>query len=714
MPLPLKDRKKSPKPTKESIASLLQAASLEFSERDAMDARRDRLYWQENPIPHPSYVSFQPVHLGVATEVINRLVGILDDFPTTQIFSTSVSDLVLKRAQKAEDFSNTLFPAMQEDRDEDVWGLILEDTLRFGRGYDQVLYVPQRWSTSAPDFPSAPKNRSTNSDDKDYGKTLKAWKMRAKLPVVWRHLPARNTFTWRDDFGMSEAVTVTRRRVKDLLNQYNLKDLQKQADADPVLLHSYAMLAEYWSRDWGAYWVSRSPADDRGDVSERSGVEVLRDAEDGELAEVFPNIYGYIPIVETPGLSSSSQSRSRRQMSVLDHMMPICEYLDQLVSQKASAVRVWAWPTPYLKNLSVGNMNMGSLALNEDGRPPEIEIEPGKMLTLLPGEDIGWLVVPESGAGADELIDLIQKQADGLGISSAMFNSGALGSNGYLYNSVMNAIRSKYSPVLKHVKNAHTQRVQHMFRLLEMVGEPLYLFKHGDGRETVGEWITMKPEEAREAFYTIDVQYEDRLPTDDAGNMGLAVQATQGEHPLMDRNAAREQYLHDKSPERTEQRVRIQKYMDRPEIEDVLVKQAVKEFGLLQEEQATPMEEVLAGLSPEEVATLPPPLLQALGIAPPMGSPMGAPMGGGGPPPMPEPFGAMPPGRVGDHLAAPSVMGGIAGGPAAPVLPGINHPLVPAPPAPSRAPRPQEPHAPPGRARGYSRKPAQQRRAGKP
>lgn len=665
-----------------------------------MDSRRRALFLQENPVPHPSHVVAQIVHMGVATEVVNRLLGILDDFPRVHIFSTAIEQLKIKRATKVEDFENTLFPALMEDRDEDIWRLTLEDVLRYGRGYDQLLYVPSRWSKHAPDFPQKKKDEEYD----DYGKRTKQWKLRAKLPMVWRHCPARNTFMWHDDYGISESLIVTKRRVKDLLSQYKLPNLSKHVDSSSDLLHSYALLAEYWSRDWGAYWASL-PSDDHATQSDdiRTGVAVLRDVQDGELAEVFRNMYGYVPVVETVGLMSTETSRARRQMSILDHMMPICEYLDQLVSQKASAVRVWAWPTPYLRNLSVGNLNVNNYALQEDGRPVDFEVEPGKMFTLLPGEDIGWLVAPESGAGADELIALIQNQAEAVGVSSAMFSANALGSNGYLYNSVMNAIRSKYSPILSHIRTAHVQRSRNALKIVEMVGEPLYIFKHGDGQDIAGEWIQLGPKDIGDAVYTMDVKYEDHLPTDDAGDVGMAMQVTGGETPLMDRNSAREKYLRISDPERTEQRVLLQKFMDRPEIQDILIMRAASdaEIFLDEEAQGVPLAEALAGVSPEELALLPPELLMQLGITPPGMEGMMPPAG------IPTPQGVAsmpgdvaPPAPVGP-LGAPSAYGGIPGAPAAPVTPGINAPLIPAPPAPSRAPK-----GLPGRRKGYSRKPA--------
>ena len=51
---------------------------------------------------------------------------------------------------------------------------------------------------------------------------------------------------------------------------------------------------------------------------------------------------GVVPVVENPGMTTTSINPGKKNISVIDHVIPIATYLDQLVSQKASAVRMWA------------------------------------------------------------------------------------------------------------------------------------------------------------------------------------------------------------------------------------------------------------------------------------------------------------------------------------------------------------------------------------
>src|SRR5205085_567056 len=105
------------------------------------------------------------------------------------------------RSTKVEDFANHLFPALMDDADDDVWDLVLEDVIRFGRGYDELLYVPRFRASGAPGYPK----RERGEPATRLLARQRAWALHAKLPVVWRHLPARTVFTWRDERGLAEA-----------------------------------------------------------------------------------------------------------------------------------------------------------------------------------------------------------------------------------------------------------------------------------------------------------------------------------------------------------------------------------------------------------------------------------------------------------------------------------------------------------------------------
>src|SRR5687768_17490952 len=130
------------RPTPELIEDLVEMAVDEFQERDKRDEVRDMAFRQENPIEHPAHVDFQPVHMGVIPEVVQRVNGILNDYPVVQVTTTSLATLQQKRTTKVEDFLNTVFPAMEQDSDSEVWDLVKQDVIRYGRGCDLLEHLP--------------------------------------------------------------------------------------------------------------------------------------------------------------------------------------------------------------------------------------------------------------------------------------------------------------------------------------------------------------------------------------------------------------------------------------------------------------------------------------------------------------------------------------------------------------------------------------------
>ena len=218
--------------------------------RDRRDEAREQGYWGTNPIPHPSHVDFQPVHMGLPTEVVERVRGILDDFPRCTISTLDIDTLQVKRAQRVEDFSNATFPALMDEQDTDTWDYVIEDITRFGRGYDELLYLPERRATTAEGFPTQNANEAAEA----YLRRRRGWELQSKLPILWRHLPARSTFLWYDDEGVYEGITVELRRAREVANKYELAtDLRRNLENRSMSPFDLVYFVRYWSRSYGAY-----------------------------------------------------------------------------------------------------------------------------------------------------------------------------------------------------------------------------------------------------------------------------------------------------------------------------------------------------------------------------------------------------------------------------------------------------------------------------
>lgn len=699
-----KDPRYDARPDTRYISTLIRQARFEFNRRDMADYLREAVYWQEQEIPHPSHIDVEVVHTGIPTETVQRLMGIFGDRPTVLVGELDVDDLKERQALQVQDFLNGIFPALEIDSRKDTWDNIIEDVLRLGRGYDKLEFVPERRSMKNPHFPRRGMILDTKrgedgsyqftdieEDADSYLRRQRDFNVYERLPMLWRHLPAQGCYAWYDDEGISEFLQVEQRRIRDIMRRYPHVPMLNQVQSVGISSVSYVIMAEYWNRSWCGRWVSQGFGAQQFENRIWESATLLNRITSLDLAEVVPNIYGVVPVVETPGLISTNRDPARRHMSVIDVMIPICTYLDQLVSQHGSAVRMWAWPTPALKNLGVNGTVLAQQPIGPDGRPIPIEIEPGKMLTLLPGEDITWVIAPNNGADANTLIEYVEKRANALGISSAVFDATALQSNGYLYNSVVNALRSKYSQVPRHVKRSHQDRCNLALRIMEMYGDELFVRRPGDGETEVGTWFKLNGAAIKGHHYSIDVKYQDRLPTDQQSRIAMAVQAITpvgDAGPLLDHDTARSIFMDIPDPTRIGQKILIQRYKYTVAMNFLMVK-AAKDAGTILDQRQQ--------MNPDEVEglELPPGLSAALN-------------GGGGT----SASGA-------GASAGPVTAGGVSGAPAAANNAGteqaVNPPqpmgmgMKPAPAGRGNGVGGAGGAAPRGRAPGQSRRPPTQR-----
>lgn len=711
------DLSKDEEPTNESISRLIQQARYEFSQEDARDRIRYSVYNGDNEIEHPSHIDHQDVHMLVVNKAVEDVVGILANRPTVKIAETSLNTKKVSIATNVQNCLNALFPALEDDRDDDVWLKVLKDQILYGRAYDILEYLPTRWDNQ-PRI-SSHRNPDGSYDYDKYDYERNKFNLTAKLPLRWKHLPARGCFAWKDDNGIQQFLSIEERTATDVAKSYNRPDLL-EGIYDDFNPNMHVVFCQYWNRSYYAYWVSKGYASQSWEPRTQTGLSLLTLADtSGDIVDKGPNIYGRVPVIETLGMASADINPARKHLSVIDPLIPISVYLDQLVSQKGSAIRVYCWPTPYIKTVAQQlGATMTNIPLGPEGRPEPMNVVPGQIMYLQAGQEVGWLVVPTQGPDIDKQIALIQAQADKLGIPSTLFD-GSSQANGYLYNSMMSAVTGKLAPYILHTKRAHRARCEMMFRILEIHGEPLYIYQEGSDASDLGNWTNVGPKDVIdwEARYILSPDYEDSHPYDEAQDIAAAMQlgTSRGpdQGPMLSDHTILSTYLHIPDPEKEKERIRIEQIMRSPMVAEFLSAQAAIDSGM----DLTKIQNDLGKLTPDQIKNLPPSLQQAaqqmqqqpspFGPAPnaagqpmPQGTPGQAPGSPGGTPVTPD-------GATGNGaLAAPSTLGGIPGAPAAPNIPGLTSPLTPPGPQASAPPPARKGHGTPGRPAGQAHTPA--------
>ena len=684
-------------PTPETISELIYRARFEFNRQDNKDRIRDATYWGDNDIPHPGHIDFQETHLMVVNNAVQNIVGLLSQRPSIQVFENSLNTLKLAQATSVQNFLNALFPALENDLNAPTWLKVLEDQTRFGRGYDILEYIPTRWARE-PRL-SQYKNPDGTFRIDDYNIARKKFALMSRLPFVWRHMPARGCFAWKDDYGIQQFLSIEERSAIDVAHSYNMPELLEDLYDMARTPSMHVIFCRYWNRSHYAYWVSKGYSSQTWEQRAQAGLSLLTLAGtmSGTIAAKGPNIYGQVPVIETLGMSSTDQNPSRQQLAVIDPLIPLASYLDTLVSQKGSAIRVYCWPTPYIKNVQkeLGS-SLQTPPIGPEGRPDPLNITPGEIIYLPGNQDIGWLVVPQNGPDIDKQIQYISAQADKLVIPSTLFD-GSSQQNGYLFNSMMSAATSRLAPMITNTKRAHQKRAELAFKCLEVHGEPLYVYEPGSDASDPGNWTSVLPKDVQDwkARYVITVDYEDTRPYDQAQDIQaaqvLSTPPGPGQEPLISKRTARMKYLHIEDPDKEAEQIRIEALENSPLVAEFLQAQASIDAGMT----LARIQGDLSKLSPDEVRLLPQSLLQAAqaqgtpipGTAPagqpgpPVGpgQSAGTPAAPGGTPGVQAPPGVQP-------LAAPSTTGGMPGAGATQKMPGLSSPLTPAGPRISSPP----------------------------
>lgn len=702
------DMSQAQEPTDQSISELIYRARFEFNREDMRDRIRDSVYQGDNDISHPSHIDFQEVHMMVINNAVQNIIGLLANRPQVIVKENSLKTLKLTDAIGVQNFLNSLYPTLERDIKALTWLKILEDQTRFGRAYDALEYAPTRWAQE-PRL-SGFQNPDGSYRTDDFSMARKKWGIASRLPLIWRHLPARGCFAWKDDGGIYQFLTIEERAAQDIANSYNRPDLLNDLYDMARTPSMHVIFCRYWNRGYYAHWISKGYSSQTWEERAQAGLSLLTLADThGEIIAKGKNPYGMVPVVETLSMSSTDQNPARMHLSPIDPIIPLATYLDELVSQKGSSIRVYCWPTPYLKNVQKElGAPLQAVPVGPDGRANPLNIKPGQILYLPTGTDISWLVVPQNGPDVDKQIAMVAAQCDKV-IPSQLFD-GSAKANGYLYNSMISAAVGKLAPMVMNTQMSHTERNGLAFRILEMHGDKLYNYQPGSNAADPGNWVEIGPKDVEDwqARYVISVDYQDEHPYDEAQDIAAAQQLTTptvpGGDPLISQYTARAVYLHLPDPEKEAERIRLEKIQHSPMVEEMLQARASIDAGISLD---SVMNEI-SKLTPEQIKMLPPSLVQAAaamgtqipgttppaggapGSAPPAGSPSlaGPPPGGGNIPGVSAPGGTPTAGGAiaGPQLgnaqpaASPSAIGGIPGAPGGLKIPGLTAPGTPPPP----------------------------------
>ncbi len=597
------DKDEEPRSTESSddapdIAGIEADLKSYWAERDNLILEMRALRHMETEPEVPAEFEAEIVRTPIAWTLIERVAGMLTtNAPQISIPPASEGPAEMERASRLERWTNVALDQLRKQTKSNTLNLHIQSLVADGHSCMKLVHAPQLWAG----YP----RKKRGQDDAEYNKATEDWKKGKPLPILWTWCDPLTIYPQWDELGLFQVLETDRRSVLSLdPRRFNRADqypelwqfdrLKRGSD-----LRSFQQL---WRRNSLTYAID-------GYVVHHQTFKSPRPC---------PYVYGL-------GLEVSTTDPGKRGVSLLYPLRYLLPYLDRLLSQKGTAVRLFCWPTWVLKQSA-----LQPLVDPESQKPMqrEIDVRPGGIIPLYSDEELTVLQVADSGPSLDEQIAVIMQMIERASLPSAMYGEGTAGDSGYLINQLIAAGRMKLRPIIEQAEVNLEEIIGLMYDVVETVGQTLHVFSSAHGNRG---WVSISPD-LLQGYRYVEAKLVPLMPTDTYAvsskainevRAGLrSVQSGMGEIGI-------------EQPDEELRQIRLEKLMAHPTIEGILIQEAAKQLGFRLQPQPLGGQEFAAVMADP---TIPPALKQQLlGGAPRSGTAeaAGASTPGQAPPPGP-------------------------------------------------------------------------------
>ena len=554
-----------------NMAEIEAQLTSQYAERNTIMDEMDSLRFMEKDVHVPAEMESEIVRTPMAYQIVERTVGTLTtDDPQITVPPASEKAGEVERASKVERWAAAFLDEMPRQQGVDPLARFVECQVALGAGCMRVLYAPQLWRG----FPK--RDKKANESDADYDKRAEDWKRGKPIPISWQHVDPRCVYPVWSETGLEAILEVDHRDVITL-------NAQRWNQQQPDLLELSRSKDHPGSVKFSQLWTANT----------------FTYAVEGEVVHHKKHNYQRPPYVYAHGIATASRDNAKAGQSVLYPLRYLVPYLDRLLSQKATAVRLWCWPTPVVKLVD----------LPTDGEGPRtIEIAPGKTVTLFPGEELSWLTWVGNGPDADEMVSLVMNMAERAGLADVAYGQ-VTGESGYAINQLLAATRMKWKPIVAHAERALEHILQATFDIIEyQVEQPLYIYNASQNKTG---WLSLGPDDLN-GYRQVRVKLNPIMPTDSYAISSRVINEVSA--GLRSKQSGMEE-IGIEQPDEMDNQILMDKWKARPEVEAWLTEKMLERANIkLEQRQPQFSAEQMAQVFP----TLPPALQQALtqGIAP--------------------------------------------------------------------------------------------------
>lgn len=544
---------------RENFPAIQDELTSKYQERNALIDELEELRFMENTVDVPVGMEAECVRSPAAYSIIENVLGTLvANDPQIRIPPAAVT---AKAQQSSSDLEKWTYGALMQLRmqqNEDVFERFMECLVAYGHGCMKMMYAPQKWKG----FPK--QDKKAKETEEAYNERSETWKQGRPLPVAWTWCDPRTVYPVWSDLGLEAVLELDYRDPIALAPyRFNLKDEVDILELERTHVKDSGEIefAQLWTR------------------------ETLTYAIDGVVVHHEKHKYPNVPYIYAMGQAVASKDPAYMGLSVIYAIRHLLPYYDRLLSQNASAIRLYGWPTvvyeepPFSapgENLEGGDAGVRQLAF-----------KPGEPISLQPGEKVGFLQWQGEAPDIARQIAMVSEMIERAGIPGTSMGVGA-DQSGYAINQLIGAARMKLKPLIRHGEDALRQVIQTLWDIVEYrVGQkvPVYL---REGKTT--GWMTIGPDDLK-GYRHVEVNLNPLLPTDTYARSSQAI--NEYNSGLRARRSAREM-IGIEQPEEEEQQRLIEMFLDRQEIQDAMSQAMIRKFGfVLEQQQQMPMGELV-------------------------------------------------------------------------------------------------------------------------
>lgn len=477
-----------------------------YDTRNRMIADMRSLRYQEQRVDIPAQYrgTTKEVRLPLLADQVDLMAAIIDDSPRViHVDPMQEGNTAQRNASLRERWAEAVIDQVQQELNRPVLSNLSENMAGDGLSVLKVVYRPDHWS----DLPDSEKLFGKRGDElePDDVKTLKQRRQNAtrgaRLPFSWVDVDPMTYMPVYGPTGEVEAVIeLTERPIRAVLATYN-----------EVL--AYKKVSGRWSViPLAALGEPEPPSGQDTSYDTRQSVEVWEYWDRScsiTFVEDVPVRYsehntGQVPYFEAYAKPQSSRDPERRSRPTAYKQKWLVELLNRFWTMMGNVGYLYCYPTPVTETPLDANVPLAA-----DGRPPHIEWEVGKHITLLAGQKLLFVTPP---AEHMQLMgDLIQQalrlfdQSSGLG--PAIRGVGGADQPGYALQQLIGASLLSLKPAIKQRDWMLARAMAYTWRLIEKrIGEPVPVLGTNPDTDKGGKrWLELGPDDIN-GYYKIDVE----------------------------------------------------------------------------------------------------------------------------------------------------------------------------------------------------------------